>query len=181
MRANWSEIAQLYGASEHHNLIDVFKMPAVWMLAGVYVVIQIGVYVVNLWMPLILSSFADGGLSRDAGLIARYATVPYVLAAISTVVVGWSSDKWNERRGHLAGCMVLAAAGFAWAAVAHDVAVALCALSLAAMGLWSTMGPFWALMTRMVKGAGCCGWCCDDYDSWRFGGFAGPLLDGQVA
>lgn len=155
-------------------------MPAVWMLAGVYVVIQIGVYVVNLWMPLILSSFADGGLSRDAGLIARYATVPYVLAAISTVVVGWSSDKWNERRGHLAGCMVLAAAGFAWAAVAHDVAVALCALSLAAMGLWSTMGPFWALMTRMVKGAAAAGGVAMITTLGGLGGFAGPYLTGRL-
>ena len=95
-------------------------MPAVWMLAGVYIVIQIGVYIVNLWMPLILSSLARGDGSTDASLIARYATVPYVLAAIFTVIVGWSSDRWNERRGHLAGCMVLAAVGFAWAAVAHE-------------------------------------------------------------
>ena len=60
----------LYGAGEHHNLMDVFRMPAVWMLAGVYVTIQIGVYVVNLWMPLILSSLAEGGVANDASLIA---------------------------------------------------------------------------------------------------------------
>src|SRR5258708_4736804 len=30
----------LYGAGEHHNLLDVFRMPAVWMLAGVYRIIQ---------------------------------------------------------------------------------------------------------------------------------------------
>ena len=44
----------LYGAGEHGRLMDVFKMPAVWILAAVYVIIQIGVYIVNLWMPLIL-------------------------------------------------------------------------------------------------------------------------------
>jgi ACS family tartrate transporter-like MFS transporter len=170
----------LYGASEHHNLRDVFKMPAVWMLAGVYVVIQIGVYVVNLWMPLILSSLADGGMGRDASLIARYATVPYVLAAIFTVIIGWSSDRWNERRGHLAGCMVLVAVGFAWAAVAHDVAVALCALSLAAIGLWSTMGPFWALMTRMVKGAAAAGGVAMITTLGGLGGFTGPYLTGRL-
>jgi len=170
----------LYGASEHHNLRDVFKMPAVWMLAGVYVVIQIGVYVVNLWMPLILSSLADGEMGRNASLIARYATVPYVLAAIFTVIIGWSSDRWNERRGHLAGCMVLVAVGFAWAAVAHDVAVALCALSLAAIGLWSTMGPFWALMTRMVKGAAAAGGVAMITTLGGLGGFTGPYLTGRL-
>ncbi|HET6178091.1 MAG TPA: MFS transporter, partial [Candidatus Sulfotelmatobacter sp.] len=147
---------ELYGAARHHNLLDAFRLPAVWILAAVYIVIQIGVYIVNLWMPLILSGMAHGDVS-DASLIARYATVPYVLAAIFTVVVGWSSDRTNERRGHLAGCMTLAAVGFAWAARAQSISVALCAMSLVAIGLWSTMGPFWALTTRMIGGAAAAG------------------------
>ncbi len=142
----------LYGAAEHHRLLDAFKLPAVWVLSGVYIIIQIGVYIVNLWMPLILSGLARGGGSGDSSLIARYSTVPYLMAAIFTVVVGWSSDRTNERRGHLAGCMVLAAAGFAWAARAQSIPVALCAMTLVAIGLWSTMGPFWALTTRMIGG-----------------------------
>ena len=126
-------------------------------MAGVYIIIQIGVYIVNLWMPLILSGLARGDGGGDASLIARYATVPYLLAAIFTVVLGWTSDRWNERRGHLAGCMALAAVGFAWAARAQSIPVALCAMSLVAIGLWSTMGPFWALTTRMIGGAAAAG------------------------
>jgi ACS family tartrate transporter-like MFS transporter len=170
----------LYGAGEHGRLLDVFKMPALWILAAVYIIIQIGVYIVNLWMPLILTSLADGGAARDASLIARYATVPYLLAAIFTVVVGWSSDKRNERKGHLAGCLLLAAVGFAWTAVTHDVAVAICALSLAAIGLWSTMGPFWALMTRMVKGAAAAGGVGIITTLGGLGGFIGPYMTGRL-
>jgi MFS transporter, ACS family, tartrate transporter len=168
-----------YGASEHHHLLDAFKLPAVWVLAGVYIVIQIGVYTVNLWMPLILSGLARGG-GADASLIARYATVPYLLAAIFTVVVGWSSDRWNERRGHLAGCMALAAVGFAWAARAQSIPVALCAMSLAAIGLWSTMGPFWALTTRMVGGAAAAGGVAMITTVGGFGGFLGPYFTGRL-
>ena len=170
----------LYGAGEHGRLVDVFKMPALWILAAVYIIIQIGVYIVNLWMPLILTSLAEGGAARDASLIARYATVPYLLAAIFTVVVGWSSDKRNERKGHLAGCLLLAAIGFAWTAVTHDVAVAICALSLAAIGLWSTMGPFWALMTRMVKGAAAAGGVGIITTLGGLGGFIGPYMTGRL-
>jgi ACS family tartrate transporter-like MFS transporter len=170
----------LYGAGEHGRLVDVFKMPTLWILAAVYIIIQIGVYIVNLWMPLILTSLADGGAGRDASLIARYATVPYLLAAIFTVVVGWSSDKRNERKGHLAGCLLLAAVGFAWTAVTHDVAVALCALSMAAIGLWSTMGPFWALMTRMVKGAAAAGGVGIITTLGGLGGFIGPYMTGRL-
>jgi len=174
----------LYGAGEHHAFLDVFKMPVVWMLAGVYVIIQIGVYIVNLWMPLILNSLADGAVGHvagaDASLIARYATVPYVLAAIFTVIIGWSSDRWNERRGHLAGCMALTAIGFAWTAVAPNVTVALCALCLASIGLWSTMGPFWALMTRMVEGAAAAGGVAMITTLGGLGGFSGPYMTGRL-
>src|SRR3984893_12430447 len=169
-----------YGATQHHHLLDAFRLPAVWMLAGVYIVIQIGVYIVNLWIPLILSGLSQGDGSGDASLIARYATVPYLLAAIFTVVLGWSSDRWNERRGHLAGCMALAAVGFAWAAQAQSIAVALCAMSLVAIGLWSTMGPFWALTTRMIGGAAAAGGVAMITMIGALGGFVGPYVTGRL-
>jgi sugar phosphate permease len=169
-----------YGATQHHHLLDAFRLPAVWMLAGVYIVIQIGVYIVNLWMPLILSGLSHGDGSGDASLIARYATVPYLLAAIFTVVLGWSSDRWNERRGHLAGCMALAAVGFAWAAHARSISVALCAMSLLAIGLWSTMGPFWALTTRMIGGAAAAGGVAMITMIGACGGFLGPYVTGRL-
>ena len=171
---------QLYGATRHHNLLDAFRLPAVWLLAGVYIVIQIGVYVVNLWMPLILSGLARGGRTPDVSLIARYATVPYLLAAICTVAVGWSSDRTNERRGHLAACMALAAVGFAWAARAQNISVALCAMSLVAIGLWSTMGPFWALTTRRMGGAAAAGGVAMITMLGAVGGFLGPYVTGRL-
>jgi sugar phosphate permease len=172
---------KLYGATEHHRLLDAFKLQAVWLLAGVYIVIQIGVYIVNLWMPLILSGLARGGATgADASLIARYATVPYLLAAIFTVAIGRSSDGMNERRWHLAGCMGMAALGFAWAARAGSIGLALCAFSLVAMGLWSTMGPFWALTTRMVGGAAAAGAVATITTIGGFGGFLGPYLTGRM-
>jgi MFS transporter, ACS family, tartrate transporter len=178
LRSELRKDHELYGATQHHNLLDAFRLPAVWVLAGVYVIIQVGVYIVNLWMPLILSGLARGG--GDASLIARYATVPYLLAAICTVAVGWSSDRTNERRGHLAGCMALAAIGFAWAAIAPKISVALCAMSLVAIGLWSTMGPFWALTTRMIGGAAAAGGVAIITMLGAVGGFLGPYVTGRL-
>jgi ACS family tartrate transporter-like MFS transporter len=178
LRSELRKDHELYGATQHHNLLDAFRLPAVWVLAGVYVIIQVGVYIVNLWMPLILSGLERGG--GDASLIARYATVPYLLAAICTVAVGWSSDRTNERRGHLAGCMALAAIGFAWAAIAPKISVALCAMSLVAIGLWSTMGPFWALTTRMIGGAAAAGGVAIITMLGAVGGFLGPYVTGRL-
>ncbi len=171
-----------YGATGHARLLDAFRLPVVWVMAGVYVVIQVGVYIVTLWMPLILSSLSGSGgkAVTDASLIARYATVPYLLAAIFTVVVGKSSDRTNERRWHLAGCMTLAALGFCGAARAGTIPVALCALSCAAVGLWSTMGPFWALTTRVMRGSAATGAVATITTLGGLGGFSGPYLTGRL-
>jgi ACS family tartrate transporter-like MFS transporter len=169
-----------YGAATHHRLGDAFRLPALWVLAGVYFVSQVGVYIVNLWMPLILNSFSRGAVSGDASLIARYATVPYLAAAAMTVVVGWSSDKRNERRWHIAGCLTLAAAGFAWTAWAHSLVVALCAMTLAAVGLWSMMGPFWTLTTSMLSGTAAAAAVAVLQMVGGAGGFAGPYVTGRL-
>lgn len=168
-----------YGASTHHRLSDAFRLPALWVLAGVYFVSQVGVYIVNLWMPLILDSFSRGGAS-DSILIARYATLPYLAAAVMTVVVGWSSDRRNERRWHIAGCLTMAAVGFAWAAWAHSLVVALCAMTLAAIGLWSMMGPFWTLTTSMISGTAAAGAVAILQMVGGVGGFAGPYMTGRL-
>jgi ACS family tartrate transporter-like MFS transporter len=169
-----------YGAATHHSLGDAFRLPALWVLAGVYFVSQVGVYIVNLWMPLILTSFSRSGSSGDASLIARYATVPYLAAAAMTVAVGWSSDKRNERRWHIAGCLTLSAAGFAWAGLAHSLIVALCAMTLAAVGVWSMMGPFWTLTTGMLGGTAAAGAVAILQIVGGMGGFAGPYLTGRL-
>src|SRR6185312_6859937 len=167
-----------YGAAEHHALADALRSPMMWVLAGVYFVSQVGVYIVNLWMPLILASFSHG--VADSSVIDRYATFPYLAAAIMTLVVGWSSDKHKEQRWHIAGCLLLSAIGFAWVAVAHNMMVASCALTLAAVGLWSMMAPFWALTTSMLGGTAAAGAVAVLQIVGGVGGFTGPYTIGRV-
>ena len=176
------------GATERHSLGDAFRTPMVWVLAGVFFLDQIGVYTVNLWMPLILNNFLRAGSgahgaelsTQAASLIARYATLPYVAAAIFTVVVGWSSDRTGERRLHIAGCLLLSAVGFTWAGFTHSFIFALCAMTLAAMGFWSIMGPFWTLPTRVLGGQAAAGGVAIITMVGGVGGFLGPFLTGRL-
>ena len=168
------------GASERHNLLDAFKLPMVWVLAIVFFLDQVGVYTVNLWMPLLLSSFTHLGGVNAASVIARYATVPYVAAAVFTVIVGWSSDRTGERRWHIAGCFLLSVIGFGWAAYAHSLVTVLCAMTLAAVGYWSMMGPFWALPTRVLGGQAAAGGVAIITMIGSLGGFVGPTLTGKL-
>ena len=175
------------GASDRHSLGDAFRTPMVWVLAGIFFLDQIGVYTVNLWMPLILNNFLGGGgahgnelSAQAASTIARYATLPYVAAAIFTVAVGWSSDRTGERRWHIAGCLVLSALGFTWAGFTHSFALALCAMTLAAMGYWSIMGPFWTLPTKVLGGQAAAGGVAIITMVGGVGGFLGPFLTGSL-
>ena len=171
------------GASDHHSLMDGLRSPLVWLLAAVYFVSQVAVYIVNLWMPLILNSFVHGtgaATGQASSAIARYATIPYLAAAIFTVLVGWSSDRTGERRGHIAGCLLLSGAGFGLAAIAHSVPAALIALTLAAMGVWSMMGPFWTVVTRGLGGAAAAGGVALLQIIGGLGGFVGPFVTGKL-
>lgn len=175
------------GASEHHALGDAFRTPMVWVLAVIFALDQIGVYTVNLWMPLILNSVLVGHAAQGnqvapgaASLIARYATLPYVAAAIFTVLVGWSSDRTGERRGHIAFCLLLSVVGFGLAGFSHSFVPALVGMTLAAMGYWSNMGPFWALPTRILGGRAAAGGVAVITILGGIGGFTGPFLTGWL-
>ena len=175
------------GAAEKHLLMDAFKSPMVWLLASICFFDQVGVYTVNLWMPLILNTFLHGAsaagsvlTAADASYIGKYSTIPYLAAAIFTVAIGYSSDRTGERRWHIAGCLVLSAIGFGWAGAAHSLSAELVGFTLAAMGYWSIMGPFWSLPTRILGGQAAAGGVAIIMMISGAGGFFGPYLTGRL-
>ena len=176
------------GAAAQHNLKDAFKLPMVWILAVIFLLDQIGVYTVNLWMPLVLNTFvhpaanaaAHGAAGNVASRVAALSTIPYLAAAAFTVLVGWSSDKTRDRRWHLVLCMLVGAVGFVWAAFAHSLTIGLAAFTVAAIGFWSLMGPFWALPTRVLGGQAAAGGVAIITMVGSLGGFLGPFLTGRL-
>jgi len=179
------------GADRNHSLRDAFRNRMVWVLAVICLLDQIGVYTVNLWMPLILNSFLHGASlhttaaaavisSADATLITRYCTIPYLAAAIFTVIIGYSSDRSGERRFHIIGCLLLSVIGFAWAGTTHSFTAALIAFTLGAIGYWSIMGPFWTVATRTLSGQAAAGGVAIIQILGGVGGFLGPYLTGRL-
>jgi MFS family permease len=156
------------------------------VLAAIFFVSQISIYTVNLWMPLILASFKTGGAVKtalsagEASMIARYATLPYLATAIAMVIIGWSSDRLNDRRWHVSACLLASAAGFAWVAHAQSITVVLIAFSLASIGVFSLQGPFWTWLTTMVEGTAAAGGIAIITTVGGFGGFLGPYLTGRL-
>ncbi len=174
------------GAADRHNLLDALKLPMVWILAGIFALDQIGVYTMNIWMPTLLNGALHGGGASgtatpgSSSLVALLSTLPYLAAAICTVLVGWSSDRLLERRWHIAACFLIGALGFVWAAWTHSLVGMMLAMTLGAIGFWSMMGPFWALPTRVLGGQAAAGGVAVITMIGSLGAFAGPSLTGAL-
>jgi len=148
----------------------------VWLLCLIYLSIVIGLYGVGLWMPLIIKGVS--GLSDF--MVGIVSVFPYLLAAVGMTFIGISSDKTGERRLHTAGSIALAAAGMVLTAYTRNPVLELVSLSLVAIGIWGTLGPFWALATSFLSGTAACGGIALINSVGNLGGFVGPYLVGVI-
>jgi sugar phosphate permease len=133
-----------------HSLRDGFTNPWVWLLSFIYLFFTMGLYGVSFWLPSIVkaSGVAD---PLDIGLLTM---IPYAFATAAMILTGRSSDARGERRWHLALPGLVGAVGLAWSvAYADNTAVAMLALTLATMGIMSTISQFFVLPPSILTGA----------------------------
>jgi MFS transporter, ACS family, tartrate transporter len=163
-------------ATAHHGLGAALASWRVWLLALMYLTIVISFYGISLWLPQIVQSLAYVGNMK----IGFLSTIPYIAAAIGMVFVAGRSDQTGERGIYVAVCALAGAAGFLAAASLHGGAASLAALSLAAFGVWSTLGPFWTFPPRFLVGRAAAGGIALINSVGNIGGFAGPYLLGYI-
>ena len=148
----------------------------VWMLAFIYFAVITSFYGVSLWLPQIVRSFS--GMSDL--LVGFVSAIPYVAASLGMVSIGKSSDRHIERRWHVALSALMGAAGLTGAALSKIPAMELAALSLGAIGIWGTLGPFWAMSSESLRGTGAAAGIALINSIGNLGGFLGPYLVGIV-
>ncbi len=95
--------------------------------------------------------------------------------------MGARSDRTGERRLHVAVPCLIGAAGFVATVLAPStLAISLLTLSIAAFGIWGTLGPFWTLPPAFLRGPAAAGGIALVNSIGAIGGFAGPFLIGWV-
>lgn len=133
-----------------HRLMDGLANPKIWLLSFIYLFFTMGLYGVSFWLPTLIQ--ASG--VEDSLHLGLLTTIPYALATVSMVLVGKSSDRFHERRWHLAIPGVLAAAGFLIStAFQSNLMISLPALCLATMGVMTTISMYWTLPPAILTGA----------------------------
>lgn len=164
------------GADRRSHLAAAFTSPRVWLLCLLYFLFNVGGYGYEMWLPSIVKGFS-GQSDFMVGLITA---VPYLAAGIAMFWAGRHSDRTGERRGHVAVAAFAATLGFALAASFRNPWLAMAGLTLAFMGLKSTMGPFWALGTSFLSGTAAAGGIAFINSVGNLGGFVGPTLVGVI-
>jgi MFS transporter, ACS family, tartrate transporter len=148
----------------------------IWMLALVYFGLNTVSYGVSLWLPTLIRSLS--GVSNL--MIGVLSAIPYVAAAIAMVLVGLHSDHSGERRWHTAVPAFCGALALVGAAYSSSVGPSIVAISVAVLGVFSMMGPFWSMPTSLLSGTAAAAGIAFINSVGNLGGFAGPYVIGLV-
>lgn len=161
----------------HVTLRAALTSPRLWIVSLPYFCVVIAFYGVTFWLPQILQA----GSSYSAAMVVLLSAIPYVAATAGLVVVGANSDRLRERRWHVAVPCLIGATGFALTVLAPPTpAFALTTLSIAAFGIWGTLGPFWAIPTAFLRGTAAAGGIALVNSIGNVGGFVGPYAMGWI-
>lgn len=151
--------------------------PALWHLSGVWILMVVVGYGQLLWLPQIIKG-ASGLSNLAVGLLSA---APPAAAAVAMVWIAAHSDRTGERRRHVALPCLLTAAGFAATAAAQrSPLLATAALTLVAIGIAGSFGPFWGLATTSLSGPANAPGIALVNSIGNIGGFAGPYVVGVL-
>jgi D-galactonate transporter len=172
-----AEVGEEAAVKTHKTVLSVFTSSRVWVLGAIYFGIQMGSYATGFWIPTILSQTGV----KDALNVGLLSAFPYVLALIAMTYAGRSSDRTRERRWHVVVPCILAALGFALCTQAgSSTSVAVAGLSLAVVGVVTSLPMFWALPTSFLGGTAAAASIALINCTGNLGGFFSPAIIGLL-
>jgi len=163
-------------AEADSSILAAFSSVRVWRFALLYFSMAVCMYGFQLWLPQIIKSFGHLSDSQSALLSA----IPAVFQGLGMYFVAGSSDRRNERRLHVVASAVITITGLLAACFFDASWVRLLGVSLAAFGIWGSVGPFWALTRSCLKTSAQPAGIAFINSVGGLGGFFGPYFVGLV-
>jgi D-galactonate transporter len=161
-----------------YRILQAFRNREVILLTLGYFFMVTALYGFNFWLPTIIKK-----LSGSSNLVVTLiSALPYCVALISILFMGWSSDKTGERRWHTALSMMVASLGLLLSVAARDkTALAVSMFCLAAAGMYGFFPGFWSLPTSFLTGTAAAASIGLINSIGNLGGFAGPYVVGYLS
>lgn len=126
-----------------------------------------------LFLPTIIKEL--GISNMQVGWITM---IPYGCGAVSMVFFGWLSDRIGERQWTLFWTCALSAVGLVIAGLTIGSWWSVVGMSITAIGLYGTKGPFWSMPTMFLTGAAAASGIAWINSLGNLGGFFGPSMVG---
>jgi ACS family tartrate transporter-like MFS transporter len=189
-QANWlrkeerewivAELAQERAAKLAHGSLTLWQalqQRDVWLLALAYFGMVSGLYGFNFWLPTIVQQLS--GLSNLLAILVT--AIPYCVGLAAMLLIGWSSDRNNERRWHTALPMLISGVGLLCGAMWQTQAIVAIALfCVGAIGIFGHFPGFWATAYSRYTGIAAAAAIAFINSLGNLGGFAGPYVIGFI-
>ncbi len=142
------ESSELEG-SEKVPYLRALLRPQVFLLAAIYFCFISGQMGLLFWLPSAMDKFRKLSSLSTAMLY----TLPFMVGAISVLLVSRHSDKMRERRFHAAGAMLFGGTCIllAVAIIPYSLLIAFGFIALSGVGAYGPMGAFWAIPTETLS------------------------------
>jgi ACS family tartrate transporter-like MFS transporter len=162
---------------KHLSVISGLLNPNVLMLCLVYFGVVTGNYGIEIFLPSILEDWYGLGASK----VTLLAMIPSVFVVLGQLFIGWSSDRFHERRWHATLPIVAGAIGLICATLTQgNLILTLICFTIAATGMKAYMPAFWALPNMFLTAAAAAGSIGLINSVGNLGGFLGPTVVGKV-
>jgi ACS family tartrate transporter-like MFS transporter len=151
--------------------------PKVLLLAAAYFGIVTANYGIEFFLPSILEKW----YSLNLGQVTVLAMLPSILVILGQLFVGWSSDRFRERRWHSSLPVLLGAAALLLATFSEgNLALTVGCFIIAATGMKAYMPAFWALPNLFLTSTAAAGSVGLINSVGNLGGFLGPTVVGYL-
>lgn len=143
----------------------------IWRLGFLYLSIIFAFNSLSLWLPQIIKSVVQ----LDTVSTAFLSALPFLVAVLAMLFNGYHSDRTGERRWHVILPACLGAFGLLLTVVMNGHPdLQMLGLCLTTAGVWSTLGPFWALPASLLAGRSAAVGIALINSVGALGGFLGP-------
>ena len=160
-----------------YTVLQTMANGRVWSLSGIHVGMMMGLYTLSFWLPQLLKSLSSSYSNSVVGFLAM---IPQIAGLLAMVVVSRNSDRTLERRYHAAISAVVGGSAFLLMSTTRSPFFHLTLLSLVAAGVYSYLGPFWALPNEFLTGYSAAAGLALINSVSNLGGFVGPYATGTI-
>jgi MFS family permease len=149
----------------------------VYVLAFIYFAYFCSLNTILLWGPSVLKAVAGQTVSSIGWISGGISLV----STIGMVVVGYSSDRYLERRWHVALCGFAAAICFLLLPlVVGSLILTIVVLTIASVGIFSVLSLFWTIPSAYLSQSAAAGGLALISSIGAFGGAVSPAMIGAV-